>query len=210
MLLLLEALGAQMPAPRTFPKHVLAWADVRNGYQHESITHALSTIERLGWQSGLYDTIIRTDSQLIGTAWLAVVLLYGAGLRLTECLELRVKDVDFGARHIVIREPKGGRDRDPRWGPPSRYHLHESVIQRAVTAAARRAGMAKPASPHTFRDAFARGRRRQRTVQELLGHRDVSTTMLYTHVLNRGPLGVRSPADRIPLTSKGRTRRQGE
>lgn len=58
-------LPAQSPVPRTFPKHVLAWADVRNGYQHESITHALSTIERLGWESGLYDTIIRTDSQLI-------------------------------------------------------------------------------------------------------------------------------------------------
>lgn len=217
-------------------------------------------------------------AELSGTVWLVVVLLYGAGMRLTECLELRVKDVDFGARHIVIREPKGGRDRrvplpdslrdpltrqlsvvrrlhqrdlasgfgrvslphalaakyphagvewgwqflfpagricrDPRWGPPSRYHLHESVIQRAVTAAARRAGMAKPASPHTFRHSFATHLLEDgadiRTVQELLGHRDVSTTMLYTHVLNRGPLGVRSPADRIPLRSKGRTRRQGE
>src|SRR6185436_15057941 len=59
----LTVLGARSQAPRTFPKHVLAWADVRNGYQHESITHALSTIERLGWESGLYDTIIRTDSQ---------------------------------------------------------------------------------------------------------------------------------------------------
>src|SRR5687768_4948850 len=61
----LTVLGARAQAPRTFSKHVLAWADVRNGYQHESITHALSTIERLGWQSGLYDTIIRTDSQSI-------------------------------------------------------------------------------------------------------------------------------------------------
>ena len=61
----LTVLGASSQAPRTFPKHVLAWADVRNGYQHESITHALSTIERLGWESGLYDTIIRTDSQSI-------------------------------------------------------------------------------------------------------------------------------------------------
>ena len=61
----LTVLGARSQAPRTFPKHVLAWADVRNGYQHESITHALSTIERLGWESGLYDTIIRTDSQSI-------------------------------------------------------------------------------------------------------------------------------------------------
>ena len=64
-LLAVTVLGAQSQGPRVFPKHVLAWADVRNGYQHESITHALSTIERLGWQSGLYDTIIRTDSQSI-------------------------------------------------------------------------------------------------------------------------------------------------
>ena len=61
----LTVLGARSQAPRTFPKHVLAWADVRNGYQHESITHALSTIEKLGWESGVYDTIIRTDSQSI-------------------------------------------------------------------------------------------------------------------------------------------------
>lgn len=65
LLSLQVVLGAQLPAPRTFSKHVLAWADVRNGYQHETITHALSTIERLGWESGLYDTIIRTDSQSI-------------------------------------------------------------------------------------------------------------------------------------------------
>jgi uncharacterized protein len=64
-LLAMTVLAAQSQGPRVFPKHVLAWADVRNGYQHESITHALSTIERLGWQSGLYDTIIRTDSQSI-------------------------------------------------------------------------------------------------------------------------------------------------
>lgn len=64
-LLGMTELGTQSQGPKVFPKHVLAWADVRNGYQHESITHALSTIERLGWQSGLYDTIIRTDSQSI-------------------------------------------------------------------------------------------------------------------------------------------------
>jgi type 1 glutamine amidotransferase len=64
-LLSLTILGASSQAPRTFSKHVLAWADVRNGYQHESITHALSTIERMGWESGLYDTVIRTDSQSI-------------------------------------------------------------------------------------------------------------------------------------------------
>ena len=77
-LLAMTVLGAQAQGPRVFPKHVLAWADVRNGYQHESITHALSTIERLGWQSGLYDTIIRTDSQSITKS--PILFKQGAGI----------------------------------------------------------------------------------------------------------------------------------
>ena len=91
--------------------------------------------------------------------------------------------------------------RDPRWGPPCRYHLHESAIQRAVADAVQRSGIAKKASCHTFRHSFATHLLEDgydiRTVQELLGHADVSTTMIYTHVLNRGALGVRSPADRL-------------
>jgi integrase len=91
--------------------------------------------------------------------------------------------------------------REPRWGPPSRFHLHESAVQREVGAAARRAGITKRVGPHSFRHSFATHLLEDghdiRTVQELLGHSDVSTTMIYLHVLNRGGLGVRSPFDRL-------------
>ena len=202
---------------------------------------------------------------LHGVNWLMAMLLYGAGLRLRECLRLRIKDIDFSRNEIVVREGKGNKDRvtmlpgavkapllahldrvrrlhaadlaaglgrvqlpdalsrkypnadrefgwqwvfpashictDPRFGPPQRYHLHESVPQRAIHAAARRAGVSKPVSPHSLRHSFATHLLEAgydiRTVQELLGHRDVKTTMIYTHVLNRGGRGVQSPADRL-------------
>jgi integron integrase len=203
-------------------------------------------------------------THLQGTMWIVVALLYGAGLRLQECLELRVKDLDFDRHEIVVRRGKGQKDRrtmlplgvegrlrehlrevkrqherdltagvgrvvmpsaldrkypnaatdwawqfvfpaaricrDPRFGPPSRFHLHESVVQKEVAAAVRRAGLTKRVSPHAFRHSFAthllESGQDIRTVQELLGHFDVSTTMGYLHVLNRGGLGVRSPFDR--------------
>ncbi|HKP29043.1 MAG TPA: integron integrase [Gemmatimonadales bacterium] len=209
-------------------------------------------------------------SGLQGVPWLVGMLLYGSGMRLMECLTLRVKDLDFGRKEIRLRRAKGNKDRvtmlpqvlisplerhlekvrevhrrdlakgsgavelpgamavkgpslakDWAWqwvfpartryrdratGEWRRHHQDPSVIQRAVQGAVRRSGISKRATCHTFRHSFAthllEGGYDIRTVQELLGHKDVATTMLYTHVLNRGGLGVRSPADSIQVLNQ--------
>jgi integron integrase len=204
-------------------------------------------------------------SHLKGAHHLMASLLYGSGLRLMECLRLRVKDVDFGQHQIIVRDGKGQKDRavplpsslraalqdqieqaraiherdlaegfghvylpdalaekypnanrelgwqwlfpaprrstDPRTGVIRRHHLAETALQKMVRGAVQRAGITKPASCQTLRHSFATHLLEDghdiRTVQELLGHRDVSTTMIYTHVLQSGPSGVRSPLDRL-------------
>ena len=204
-------------------------------------------------------------SQLTGTYWIMANLLYGAGLRLNECLRLRIKDIDFQKNQITVRSAKGDRDRvtmlpeivqkplvnhlnkvkklhetdlrngfglvylpyalerkypnadrewgwqwvfpasnistDPRSGIRRRHHLHESVLQKAVRISIKKAGIHKPAGCHTFRHSFATHLLADgydiRTVQELLGHQNVATTMIYTHVLNKGGLAIKSPADRL-------------
>ena len=204
-------------------------------------------------------------SRMKGVPRLCASLMYGSGLRLSECTSLRIKDVDFELAEILVRGGKGDKDRrvplprlairalraqmdrvqkqferdlragvmgsplpgalgrkivcaerDWRWqyffpaarvhldretGRRRRYHIHESAIQRALRQAARASGISKRASCHSLRHSFATHLLESgsdiRTIQELLGHTSLQTTMIYTHVLNRGGLGVTSPADRL-------------
>ena len=209
------------------------------------------------------DEAKRVIAQLEGRNAIIVKLLYGTGMRISECLQLRIKDVDFDQNLIVVRDGKGEQDRvtmlpeslrdlikyqidrvaylheldqknnvpgafipfsiekkypnaggelgwyyifpgkslskDPVSGIVRRHHVHESNIQRSVKKAVQSAGIYKQAGCHTFRHSFATHLLENgydiRSVQELLGHKDVRTTMVYTHVMKKGPLAIKSPLD---------------
>lgn len=211
------------------------------------------------------DEVKAVLGHLTGDKWLMASLMYGAGLRLMECLRLRVQDIDFSRNEIMVRDGKGGKDRitmlaeslkpplndhlrkvkaihkkdldsgygrvkmpmaldrkypnaptDWRWqwvfpqenrwkntktGEQGRHHVHETILQRVVKEAVNKAGVIKHVGCHTFRHSFATHLLEAgydiRTIQELLGHKDVSTTMIYTHVLSKGGRGVQSPIDAL-------------
>ncbi len=266
----------------------LTWLAVERGVSASTQTQALSALlflyrTVLGVDLGPQGPLVRAQTsrrlpvvltrdevnavlaQMNGTPALVAGLLYGSGLRLMEALCLRVKDVDFGRREVLVRQGKGDKDRvtmlprgleaglrqqvaralsvhrldlaegwgrvvlpgalqvkypnapmEPGWqwvfpqptrwvdsrGQQGRHHLHETIVQKAMHAAVQMSGIRKPASCHTLRHSFAthllEAGQDIRTIQELLGHQDLKTTMIYTHVLNRGGCGVTSPLDKLP------------
>jgi integron integrase len=267
-----------------FLSHLATERNVAAATQNQALAALLFLYKQvLGRELGWFDDLVRAKrpvrlpvvltrgevtallGQLKGAHWLMASVLYGAGLRLMECLRLRVKDIDIAYRQILVRDGKGGKDRvtmlpeiavqplhgqlgeakrlhgldlregfgevhlphalarkypragfewgwqyvfpsgkrsaDPEDGVIRRHHLDESVLARALKEARRCAGIAKPLSAHVLRHSFATHLLQSgsdiRTVQELLGHSDVSTTMIYTHVMNKGARGVKSPLDRL-------------
>jgi len=265
-----------------FLNHMVQTRDVAAATQNQALSALLFLYrevldEPLAWLDGLerakrparVPTVLSVPevstllAGMTGTKWLMAALLYGSGLRLRECLTLRVKDVDFDYRQVVVRQGKGAKDRrtllpgtvveplqahlarvkalherdleagygevelpnaldlkypnagcqwgwqfvfpshkfsaDPRSGVIRRHHVYENYVIRGVKLATARAGIAKHVSCHTLRHSFATHLLENgydiRTVQELLGHSSVETTMIYTHVMNKGGRGVCSPLD---------------
>jgi site-specific recombinase XerD len=150
------------------------------------------------------DEVAGVLANMQGVTALLARLLYGTGMRLMEGMRLRIKDVDFDRHVIIVRDAKGGKYRVvmlPRSGVERRHHLFEERLQRALKKAVPLAGIVRPVSVHTLRHSYATHLLQAgtdiRTVQELLGHSDVSTTMIYTHVLKVAAGGTASPLDAL-------------
>jgi len=272
------------PEINAFLNHLALRRHVSSSTQNQALSAILFLYRHvLGREVGKMDPVVRARKvkrlpvvltreevravldHLHGQCWIMAGLLYGTGLRVSECLQLRVQDIDFRANQIVVRDAKGGKDRltmlpqalkpalvehlravkqiheedlaagfgkavlphalarkyprapwewrwqfvfpqkfrwvDQRTGEQGRHHADPSILQKAFRTAVEKSGINKHATCHTLRHSFATHLLERghdiRTVQELLGHKDVRTTMIYTHVLNRGGQGVPSPIDSI-------------